>query len=111
MNTENFLVQASSADEPTTSRKKPYLVIDTVSMHSSLSTTISTLGGMRIDMAENGIEAINRLEHRTTSSCAIWAAARMASNCWRKPSGASWSGIWMNQARNLLRVFPQESEF
>ena len=67
MNAENFLVQASSADrEPTNFQEKIFLVIDdVVSMRSSLRTTISTLGGTRIDMAGNGIEAINRLEHRT----------------------------------------------
>jgi len=95
MNAENFLAKVSSTGgEPTNFQEKTFLVVDdVVSMRASLRNTISTLGGTRIDMAGNGIEAINRLEQRTmTSSCAttIWAAARMANSCWRKPNAASW---------------------
>jgi DNA-binding response OmpR family regulator/Flp pilus assembly protein TadD len=67
MNAENFLAKASSTDhEPTKFQEKTFLVIDdVVSMRASLRNTISTLGGTRIDMAGNGIEAINRLEQRS----------------------------------------------
>lgn len=66
MNAENFLSRASSTGgEPTNFQEKTFLVVDdVVSMRSSLRNTISTLGGTRIDMAGNGIEAINRLEQR-----------------------------------------------
>ena len=67
MNAENFLAQVSSTGgEPTNFQEKTFLVVDdVVSMRASLRNTISTLGGTRIDMAGNGIEAINRLEQRT----------------------------------------------
>lgn len=67
MNAENFLAKASSTgSEPTNFQEKTFLVVDdVVSMRASLRNTISTLGGTRIDMAGNGIEAINRLEQRT----------------------------------------------
>lgn len=66
MNAEDFQARASSAGrEPINFQEKTFLVIDdVVSMRSSLRTTVSTLGGTRIDMAGNGIEAINRLEQR-----------------------------------------------
>lgn len=67
MNAEDFPAKTSSAgSESTNFQEKIFLVIDdVVSMRSSLRNTISTLGGTRIDMAGNGIEAINRLEHRS----------------------------------------------
>lgn len=67
MNAENFLARPSSAGrEPINFQEKVFLVIDdVVSMRASLRSTISTLGGTRIDMAGNGIEAINRLEQRS----------------------------------------------
>jgi len=67
MNAENFLARPSSADrEPINFQEKVFLVIDdVVSMRASLRSTISTLGGTRIDMAGNGIEAINRMEQRS----------------------------------------------
>jgi DNA-binding response OmpR family regulator/Tfp pilus assembly protein PilF len=67
MNAENFLAKASNTgSEPTNFQEKTFLVVDdVVSMRASLRNTISTLGGTRIDMAGNGIEAINRLEQRT----------------------------------------------
>lgn len=67
MNAENFLAQVSSTGgESTNFQEKTFLVVDdVVSMRASLRNTISTLGGTRIDMAGNGIEAINRLEQRT----------------------------------------------
>ncbi len=53
------------SSEPTNFQEKTFLVVDdVVSMRASLRNTISTLGGTRIDMAGNGIEAINRLEQR-----------------------------------------------
>lgn len=66
MNAEDFQAKTSSTGhEPTNFQEKTFLVIDdVVSMRSSLRNTISTLGGTRIDMAGNGIEAINRLEQR-----------------------------------------------
>ncbi|MBU1692124.1 MAG: response regulator [Gammaproteobacteria bacterium] len=66
MNAENFQAKTSSTDSaPINFQEKTFLVIDdVVSMRSSLRNTISTLGGTRIDMAGNGIEAINRLEQR-----------------------------------------------
>jgi DNA-binding response OmpR family regulator/Tfp pilus assembly protein PilF len=66
MNAENSLARASHTDsEPTKFQEKAFLVIDdVVSMRASLRNTIITLGGTRIDMAGNGIEAINRLEQR-----------------------------------------------
>lgn len=67
MNAENFLAKApSTGGEPTNFQEKVFLVVDdVVSMRASLRNTISTLGGTRIDMAGNGIEAIHRLEQRT----------------------------------------------
>ncbi|MHB1290892.1 MAG: tetratricopeptide repeat protein [Sulfuricella sp.] len=66
MDTEDFQARTSGAGrEPTKFQEKTFLVVDdVVSMRSSLRNTISTLGGTRIDMAGNGIEAINRLEQR-----------------------------------------------
>ena len=64
MNTEDFQARtASTSSAPINFQEKTFLVVDDVaSMRSSLRNTISTLGGTRIDMAGNGIEAINRLE-------------------------------------------------
>jgi tetratricopeptide (TPR) repeat protein len=51
--------------EPTKFQEKTFLVIDDApSMRSSLRNTISTLGGVRIDMAGNAVETITRLEQR-----------------------------------------------
>ncbi|MHB0985589.1 MAG: tetratricopeptide repeat protein [Sulfuricella sp.] len=51
--------------EPINFQEKNFLVIDDgPGMRASLRTTISALGGIRIDMAGNGIEAVNRLEQR-----------------------------------------------
>lgn len=67
MNAENFLARASTAGrEPINFQEKTFLVVDdVVGMRSSLRDTISTLGCTRIDMAGNGVEAINRLEQRS----------------------------------------------
>lgn len=66
MAAEAFPSKSSLADnEPTSFQEKTFLVIDDVtSMRTSIRATISTLGGVRIDMAGNGVEAINRLEQR-----------------------------------------------
>jgi len=64
MNAEDFQARtASTGSAHINFQEKTFLVVDDVaSMRSSLRNTISTLGGTRIDMAGNGIEAINRLE-------------------------------------------------
>ena len=50
---------------PINFQEKNFLVIDDApGMRSSLRNTISTLGGVRIDMAGNAVETINRLEQR-----------------------------------------------
>lgn len=66
MNAENFLAKTSRTEsDPINFQEKTFLVVDDVaSMRASLRNTISTLGGTRIDMAGNGIEAINRMEQR-----------------------------------------------
>ncbi|MCE5180692.1 MAG: response regulator [Betaproteobacteria bacterium] len=68
MNESVFQAKAAATDsgETTNFQEKYFLVIDDASgMRSSMRTTISTMGGVRIDMAGNGIEAINRLEQRS----------------------------------------------
>lgn len=55
-----------AGSKPVNFQEKNFLVIDDApGMRSSLRTTISTLGGVRIDMASNAVETINRLEQRS----------------------------------------------
>lgn len=67
MTAEAFSARPSpTGNEPTNFQEKTFLVIDDVaSMRTSMRATISTLGGVRIDMSGSGIEATNRLEQRT----------------------------------------------
>ncbi|MDD5329016.1 MAG: tetratricopeptide repeat protein [Sulfuricella sp.] len=67
MSTDLFPTKAASqGGQPINFQEKNFLVIDdVVGMRSSMRVTISTLGGVRIDMAGSGIEAINRLELRS----------------------------------------------
>ena len=54
-----------ASGKPINFQDKYFLVIDDVAgMRSSMRATIGSMGGVRIDMAGNGIEAISRLEQR-----------------------------------------------
>lgn len=47
-------------------KEKTFLVIDDIiGVRSSMRITISTFGGVKIDMAANAADAINKIEHRT----------------------------------------------
>lgn len=47
-------------------QNKTFLVVDDIiGVRSSMRITISTFGGVKIDMAANAADAINRIEHRT----------------------------------------------
>lgn len=51
---------------PVDFQNKTFLVIDDIiGVRSSMRITISTLGGVKIDMAANAADAINKIEHRT----------------------------------------------
>ncbi|BCB25636.1 hypothetical protein SKTS_05220 [Sulfurimicrobium lacus] len=51
---------------PVDFKGKTFLVIDDIiGVRSSLRITITTLGGVKIDMAANAADAINKIEHRT----------------------------------------------
>lgn len=62
-----FLPQSAASDgQQVNFQEMNFLVIDDVaSMRSSLRSTISTLGGVRIDMVSNAVETVNRLEQRS----------------------------------------------
>ncbi len=50
---------------PTDFKSKTFLVIDDIiGVRSSMRITISTFGGVKIDMAANASDAINKIEHR-----------------------------------------------
>lgn len=51
---------------PVDFQDKAFLVVDDIiGVRSSMRITISTLGGVKIDMAANAADAINRIENRT----------------------------------------------
>jgi DNA-binding response OmpR family regulator/Tfp pilus assembly protein PilF len=51
---------------PVDFQNKTFLVIDDIiGVRSSMRITISTLGGVKIDMAANAADAINKIEHRS----------------------------------------------
>lgn len=56
----------STKNTPVDFKDKTFLVIDDIiGVRSSMRITISTLGGVKIDMAANAADAINKIEHRT----------------------------------------------
>ena len=56
----------SAKNVPLDFKDKTFLVIDDIiGVRSSMRITISTLGGVKIDMAANAADAINKIEHRT----------------------------------------------
>lgn len=55
-----------SKNAPVDYQNKTFLVIDDIiGVRSSMRITISTFGGVKIDMAANAADAINRIENRT----------------------------------------------
>ncbi|MDP1897107.1 MAG: response regulator, partial [Sulfurimicrobium sp.] len=55
----------SAKNAPVDFKDKTFLVIDDIiGVRSSMRITITTFGGVKVDMAANAADAINKIEHR-----------------------------------------------